>query len=227
MSDAKKNNKKTVKKANSTGSSVKKTKTVKDRPSDEPQVFRNENGQIHRLDGPAMIDTDGTKRYFVNGELHREDGPAVEFPYAPEDNRYIWRAVGLNLADADFMNDDTPTHLKNLNIGKMIIETPSLLTVEIVNRIKNVEIKRIAIDRMGVEKWLKECKATILDEAVNDIENTTEGLIKAEDFKYFVGVCKSTGRVYHVSVPDNVNNIQEARSFMNSGKPLNKCVGAS
>jgi len=26
------------------------------------------------------VDSDGTKRWFLNGNLHREDGPAVEWP---------------------------------------------------------------------------------------------------------------------------------------------------
>ena len=36
------------------------------------------NGKLHRLDGPAIIYTDGGKDWYVNGELHRLDGPAVE-----------------------------------------------------------------------------------------------------------------------------------------------------
>jgi len=35
------------------------------------------NGQLHRVDGPAVIDADGTQEWHVNGEFHREDGPAI------------------------------------------------------------------------------------------------------------------------------------------------------
>jgi hypothetical protein len=41
--------------------------------------YRNEQGQLHREDGPAIERTDGTKYYFKNGKLHREDGPAIEY----------------------------------------------------------------------------------------------------------------------------------------------------
>jgi hypothetical protein len=37
-----------------------------------------QNGELHRLDGPAVEDSDGYKAWYQNGELHRLDGPAVE-----------------------------------------------------------------------------------------------------------------------------------------------------
>jgi hypothetical protein len=40
-------------------------------------VVRNGNGELHRDDGPAVICTDGTKKWYRNDKLHREDGPAV------------------------------------------------------------------------------------------------------------------------------------------------------
>ena len=41
--------------------------------------WRNEAGEVHREDGPAVEYTDGTKFWYVNGNLHRLDGPAVEW----------------------------------------------------------------------------------------------------------------------------------------------------
>jgi len=41
--------------------------------------YTNELGQIHRSDGPAVIYSDGTEKWFVNGKLHRLDGPAVVY----------------------------------------------------------------------------------------------------------------------------------------------------
>lgn len=35
------------------------------------------NGDLHRVNGPAIIDANGTQYWFLNGELHRVDGPAV------------------------------------------------------------------------------------------------------------------------------------------------------
>ena len=39
----------------------------------------NENGKLHRLDGPAVEWPDGTKMWYQNGLYHRLDGPAVEY----------------------------------------------------------------------------------------------------------------------------------------------------
>ena len=41
--------------------------------------YYNEEGQYHRLDGPALELRDGTKAWYQNGKYHREDGPAVEW----------------------------------------------------------------------------------------------------------------------------------------------------
>ena len=41
--------------------------------------YKNDEGKLHRLDGPAYIGVDGTKSWYQNGLKHRTDGPAVEF----------------------------------------------------------------------------------------------------------------------------------------------------
>ena len=38
-----------------------------------------QNGQLHRTDGPAREWADGDKEWWQNGQLHRTDGPAVEY----------------------------------------------------------------------------------------------------------------------------------------------------
>ena len=40
----------------------------------KPKEYRNEKGQLHRTDGPAVIHPDGSKQWYINGQLHREDG---------------------------------------------------------------------------------------------------------------------------------------------------------
>lgn len=44
--------------------------------SGETRYF-NGRGELHREDGPAVIDKRGNKQWFQEGLLHREDGPAV------------------------------------------------------------------------------------------------------------------------------------------------------
>ena len=40
-------------------------------------VFWYQCGELHRVGGPAVIYSDGTKLWYQNNLLHREDGPAV------------------------------------------------------------------------------------------------------------------------------------------------------
>ena len=43
-------------------------------------VWRNDNGRIHRKDGPAIERAARFKAWWFNGKCHRMDGPAVEHP---------------------------------------------------------------------------------------------------------------------------------------------------
>ena len=40
--------------------------------------YVDDQGDLHRLDGPAVEYTDGSKEWFVNGRRHRSNGPAIE-----------------------------------------------------------------------------------------------------------------------------------------------------
>ena len=46
--------------------------------------WRNENGELHRTDGSAVIWEDGEKWWCQNGKIHREDGPAIILPSGSE-----------------------------------------------------------------------------------------------------------------------------------------------
>jgi hypothetical protein len=41
--------------------------------------WKNENGELHREDGPAIEDWNGNKEWYLHGELHRRNGPAIEY----------------------------------------------------------------------------------------------------------------------------------------------------
>ena len=46
---------------------------------------------LHREDGPALIYSDGTKKWYLNGKHHREDGPAIEYAHGGKS----WWANGI------------------------------------------------------------------------------------------------------------------------------------
>ena len=40
--------------------------------------WKNDQGHLHRLDGPAIEYSNGYKAWYVNEQRHRIDGPAIE-----------------------------------------------------------------------------------------------------------------------------------------------------
>ena len=47
---------------------------------DGTKIWKNENGDRHREDGPAAIYPNGRQHWCINGKLHRENGPAEIYP---------------------------------------------------------------------------------------------------------------------------------------------------
>jgi hypothetical protein len=41
--------------------------------------WNNSKGELHNTDGPAVIDQNGFKAWWLNNKLHRLDGPACEY----------------------------------------------------------------------------------------------------------------------------------------------------
>ena len=44
------------------------------------------NGKLHRTDGPATINVNGTQWWYINGRVHRYDGPAIIYA----DGTQVW-----------------------------------------------------------------------------------------------------------------------------------------
>jgi hypothetical protein len=53
---------------------------------------------LHRIDGPAVEDADGSKAWYVHGKLHRIDGPAIEYA----DGAKSWYIDDNCLTEEDF-----------------------------------------------------------------------------------------------------------------------------
>lgn len=67
-----------------------------------------ENGQFHRLDGPAIEEPTGTRMWYLNGKRHREDGPAVEYSNGVK----LWYLENRQVTEEEF---DQWVEKKNLN----------------------------------------------------------------------------------------------------------------
>lgn len=51
------------------------------------------NGQLHREDGPAMVEPNGALHWFYRHERHRTDGPAM----IRADGREFWFVYGIHV----------------------------------------------------------------------------------------------------------------------------------
>jgi hypothetical protein len=60
--------------------------------------WRNEAGELHRLGGPAVEYSTGTKVWYVNDKKHRIDGPAIEW----SDVEKEWYIEGKQYTEAQF-----------------------------------------------------------------------------------------------------------------------------
>ena len=71
------------------------------------------NGQLHREDGPAIEWADGTKKWWLNGQYHREDGPAIEWA----DGTKSWWLNDEPLTEEEF-NKRTQPH-KEMTVAQL------------------------------------------------------------------------------------------------------------
>jgi hypothetical protein len=43
------------------------------------KIWTDSDGKIHREDGPAVEESNGSKEWYIHGVRHRLDGPAIEW----------------------------------------------------------------------------------------------------------------------------------------------------
>jgi hypothetical protein len=72
--------------------------------------YRNEQGKLHREDGPAVEYKDGTKYWLINGKFHRLDGPAVEYPNSDRE----WWINGKEYLEENYYQEIVKIKLKRI-----------------------------------------------------------------------------------------------------------------
>ena len=60
--------------------------------------WKNDKGQDHREDRPAVEHSNGFKAWYLNGKRHREDGPAIEFAEGAKH----WYLNGVRYTEEDY-----------------------------------------------------------------------------------------------------------------------------
>ena len=64
--------------------------------------YRNDKGQYHRTDGPAVIYNNGTKVWYKDGKKHRINGPAFIWPNGTKS----WWIEGENYTERCLINKE-------------------------------------------------------------------------------------------------------------------------
>ena len=72
--------------------------------------YKNESGQLHRTDGPAVEWNNGDKWWYIDGLRHREDGPAIEYSYGGK----RWYLNGKEYSEEEFQQEIIKLKLKRL-----------------------------------------------------------------------------------------------------------------
>lgn len=131
------------------------------------------------------------------GRLHSESGMALQ--YRDGWGLWMWHGVAVD---------------------EQIIMRPETQTLEQINSEENAEVKRIRIERFGWERYLTAVGAAVIDRRRNDVEGTREALMRAGDMQALVCHCPSTGRVYALEVPMEVQTCEQAQGYLWSGSRL-------
>ncbi len=72
--------------------------------------YQNEQGLIHRTDGPAIEWNDGSKEWRINGKRHREDGPTIE----RNDGYKSWYLNGFKYTEDEWKEEISKIKLKRI-----------------------------------------------------------------------------------------------------------------
>lgn len=132
----------------------------------------------------------------IGRRLHRDDGPAV-----------VWR-------------DGTKAwYINGVDVDEQVVMDPKNQPLDLIVQETNVERRRIRIDRYGWDRYIVETATKVVDHRSNDVDNQDEVLV--EDLerggRVLVVSDPSTGRVYPLRVPNDINTCAEAQDWMSCG----------
>lgn len=120
---------------------------------------------------------------------HREDDAAIEFA----DSYRVWTWHGVV-------------------VPKEVILFPEALSFTNVEKERNVEVRRIMIERIGHGKYLKQAEAVLVDMDALTLDGSAPRALMKDKLgnMWLVGTDGSTARVYTMAVPPDVKTCKEA-----------------
>ena len=120
-----------------------------------------------------------------NGRLHAADAPAFE------------------------LHDDRIWFYKGVHVTEQIVLQPETLSCEQILTERNAEVRRVMIERFGLDRFLAGVKATPID--TDDKRSLYKIVVKEDEPIVAVKVqCPSTGQVYFLRVPPQIDTCAKA-----------------
>jgi hypothetical protein len=97
-----------------------------------------------------------------------------------------------------------------------IVTNPEKITTDAISQERDVEIQRFMIQQYGVSEYLTDIKAKVLDADYTGLDGSSLRTLMEDNtgMKWLVGSDGSTGRVYHMSVPDEASTCSEAHQLI-------------
>jgi hypothetical protein len=144
------------------------------------------------------------------GQPHRLTGPAVF-------RQGNWKEMMDEQADIFAFNGiNVPEHWTKpggLNPKNILAES-------------NAEVRRVGMEVYGIDKFVEETVKKVIDGDIESTRNDMRALVLLQDnTKWLIGTDGSTGRVYHMRVPNNIETCAEAYKAL-TGLDDDSCVGA-
>jgi hypothetical protein len=125
--------------------------------------------------------------------------------------RVRWSEAEKDIGKSDYLYNYLNDCMRS--IPKHLFLHPEKLTTKRINDENNSEKKRILIDLMGVDKYLSLSNAKVIHTDSTKI-NGNRALIGTDDGRWLSCQCPSTGRVYFIGVPLDINTCKAADAWL-------------
>jgi hypothetical protein len=127
------------------------------------------------------------------GELHNESGMAIKYPDG-------WGLYSIN----------------GFTVPEKVVMAPETITIQEIQEEENQEVRRIMIERYGVDKYLGEINAEIVDVDMRGVVGGGARALmrEANGNQWLVCTDGSTDRVYYMFVPQEIKTCKEAHQTL-------------
>jgi len=101
-------------------------------------------------------------------------------------------------------------YVDGIHVPRKVVMNPANITIEEIKAENNAAVRRIYIQQYGLRRFLKDTGAVKLDEATNQV--LYQDII--ENRKFIICSDGSTGAIYSIQVPNEVNTCKDAQDAL-------------